>query len=1534
MPSLANSGLRLLRRILGAPARGPAPHEGTPVVLDGNTAVAETAIAVCGAAALGGSFPADGADLAWRTEQRRLGVNAFGDPLSTQAAEGPRGALASAMGLALSGVRATSFLSGPDLAACGDLLASAAGLRLPLVLHLSGRAIGGPGPSLGDGHEAIHLAGDTGCLVLTAANAQEAADFALIAHRTAEQALCPAVVAIDGAGTALALQDLRLPDPGLIADFIGGPDDRIPCPSETQRLLFGDTRRRLPQLHDPDRPVLWGALLPAEAVGPARAAGRAFLDPSVAETLEASFARFSELTGRAHRGVSAYRLEDAGLILVAMGSAVETAEAVADHLRARHRLRAGVIGIRRLSPFPGAELTRLLGAGVRVWVLECSDMPLAEDPPLLRALRAAVDRAEENSRFGADAHPGYPALGAEQRPRLHSAIYGIGGVPLRPSDLVSLCLDAKTRSESRVFLGIDFLPAASAYPKRQVLLDRLRRAYPEVHRLGLRSPAPSPDLRPPGALTLAMHRCTGAAGEGFAAEAAALLHRISRGGLRGRPALFTRRSGEVCVDRLTSGPPGLRDPGVDPPAELVLSLIDQKLPGFAPELGIREGGTLLVQSSLPDEALWARLPAAARSLLRRGGARLYRLPLPESPQDDNDYLLGAAFGLLLKDGRLDVTRRRLLGAREEMLRLSANDVERRLASFENGLDAPHPVETDRLPSGGVAPAAPPDEGAPSLVRRVGGGSGSLDSLPRFWDQVGVLYRTGDTAELAPDPYLALGGVPPLTSGFRDLSPLRTGLPVLDPALCTGCGACWSACPDGAIGAVALTPARLIDQGIRRAGADALRPLASKLAEGVSALCRDPLTRGTTAGELIEDAFRGLEARLPFPEERKVAVARALESVVAAIGCLPLAATEPFFSTPEATAKGSGALLALSLAPEACKDCGICLRVCDAGAWTHARQGSEALAKARRVRTVWNDLPDTDPAIISAARQDARVGALAAGLLGPGAATALAGGDGTEPGSGARLALRVALGLLHSRQEPRLAAFARDVETTRQRLSELIREILANALPADDLDALALRLESVDSRQADLGALIRETGGTTEGAVDAARLRRLVDLAHGLGDLAGRLTPGSHGLGRAPVGLVLSPGSPADWAAAFPDNPFSQPAILDWTGDGAPLAAGLLEGQLRQATRGFALMRRAHLELERPADAARLWSELDALTWQDLDDSELALCPTLLLVGDSGTVGGRGLAQLVRLLGGDLPARVLLFADLDLGLGGPSGLDLPPSPTPDAGTDLPLLTLSQRGAYIAQTCTAVPDHLAASLEGALGHPGPALLQVHAPSPSRHGFPADATLERARMAVEARVLPLFRYDPRADGVFGSRIDLGGNPAPGEPWSVLHDAPALTPADWALGERRFAHLFSPLSEEAPGPIPLAEYLDLADEDRPKHTPFVQRAGDHDGNERLRVDERLIRACRERQQAWRVLQELGGLVTPFTARVRKEAEERVAAEHQSQIRALEASHERNLQELRARYQEELRQDIRERLMVLAGYGKASSGAEQGPVQ
>jgi len=387
----------------------------------------------------------------------------------------------------------------------------------------------------------------------------------------------------------------------------------------------------------------------------------------------------------------------------------------------------------------------------------------------------------------------------------------------------------------------------------------------------------------------------------------------------------------------------------------------------------------------------------------------------------------------------------------------------------------------------------------------------------------------------------------------------------------------------------------------------------------------------------------------------------------------------------------------------------------------------------------------------------------------------------------------------------------------------------------------------------------------------------------------------------------------------------QDIILGVIDDEDLRAAGLLEGQLRQAVAGFALVRRARLELENPKEAPRRWAELEQLSWRELTPEERAACPALLLVGGAEVLAGRGLAQLFQLLGTDLPIRVLVLADLDLGLMPRAGMDSAVAPVADSGIKLALLALAQRQALVAQSSIAAPGHLLDSCQAAFSFEGPALLHLYAPSPARHGFPTGQTLARADLATASRLFPLFRYDPSADGVFGSRLNLTGNPAPRGTWSPDATGTAtLSPAHWALGEQRFADYFA-LQPEADDPVALdlATYLALDTEKRAGKIPVISVAGVDDAPRPYRVAEQMILICDQQRDAWRTLQELAGLITPFTARVQAEAEAAVATERQAELVAQQAHYENLLEQLRADLLADMRHDVRERLMSLAGYSQ-----------
>ncbi len=487
------------------------------------------------------------------------------------------------------------------------------------------------------------------------------------------------------------------------------------------------------------------------------------------------------------------------------------------------------------------------------------------------------------------------------------------------------------------------------------------------------------------------------------------------------------------------------DPGDDVTADIVIMTAPGGHGVKRPLSNLSRGGTVLVLGGSTEEDFSETL----RTEAAKREARVFSVPVGDDPEQSAEHLLGALASRLVS--RFELKPKKISGARAEMLQhLDEETQKAHLEWFESGLQEAGEVLVTALSE--TARAGERD--VPMAVRVFGHTDGTVDSLPRFWDQVGVLYQNQETSALTSDPYLATGAVPPLTSTFADYSTARDTLPVLDPSKCTGCGACWTWCPDGAVAPLAITPAALLEAGMKKTGADALRPAMNQLAGRVTTEIKKSDPAPARVGETLDKAFDWLLTKMPMADDRQKATQEAFDKVRASVGPLVIAKTGPFFDEPETRAKGSGELFSLAINPDACKGCGICVQVCEPEALTEQKQDPANLEEARAAWRLWEQLPDTPGSTIDRVRDNPDVGPTAAILLSRHCLLAMAGGDGAEAGSGEKIALRLLLAASEYYQQPRVRQLVEQIESAREKLAEKIRETLANALPTSDLDALA------------------------------------------------------------------------------------------------------------------------------------------------------------------------------------------------------------------------------------------------------------------------------------------------------------------------------------------------------------------------------------------------------------------------------------------------------------------------------------------------
>ncbi|MDH3626678.1 MAG: 4Fe-4S binding protein [Acidobacteriota bacterium] len=722
---------------------------------------------------------------------------------------------------------------------------------------------------------------------------------------------------------------------------------------------------------------------------------------------------------------------------------------------------------------------------------------------------------------------------------------------------------------------------------------------------------------------------------------------------------------------------------------------------------------------------------------------------------------------------------------------------------------------------------------PSVVRRFDQVAATYDSVPRFWGEF-IEPRAGGGERSVPDPYLAVGVLPACTATFNDRAEERESAPSIDPARCTACGKCWTACPDSSLNPLVLGSETFLNEAHDATVGDlADDPVAMKLRRAHKQLAsridgqlvKQPASRLTIAE--LDAGFDWLADKLGFQGAERETAQRIFAGTRDFLDALGLGATELLFHEAHRRQKGSGSLLMLSLDPRSCQGCGVCAEVCTDAAIEILPQTEDTVAGMRKRREAWERLPDTPGATIQRLSTAPEPGELAAVLMSRHCSMAVTGADGAEPGSGGRLATRQIVAVVEYTMQQRLQQHATELDELTGKLREAIASALERKLPDDDQELL----DQLD-----------ELAGPLK--VDRPRIRELAEAARAIERVRWRLTEGRQGLGRSRYGLAIMGRTTAEWAIPYPHNPFSVPVIVDTTGEGPELAFGVAEGMLAEMTEDFRQVRDARRVLQDSASAPQ------GLARSELTAEERALCPPLLILIDPETLASAHVAGLARLLNSDLPVKVILLDGRDLLAG---------------GADPALLALAHRQAFVLSSSIAHPGHLFPGLRAALAFTGTALIHIHTPTPRAHGFEPNQMIARARLAVESRVHPLLRYDPSLPGVFGRRLSLDGNP------ESVSD-----PAAWAAGESRYS-------------------------DTPKQTldEFVARRQDH----------------------WAVLQELAGVVTPFTETIREDLEQELRGEQDVAIESLTREHRAKLDDLEDTQRTRQAEQLRDRLLQLAGY-------------
>ncbi len=1484
-------------------ATTPRPkYPGTRAMIDGSDAIVAMETAASEAAGAYPITPSTQMGEGWAAAVAAGKENVNGRRLLFFEPEGEHAAAAVTAGMNLVGLRSANFSSGQGIAYMHESLYAAVGKRLTYVLNVACRAMTKHSLNVHAGHDDYHAVDDTGFFQIFAKNVQEAADYNLIAHRIAELSLNPGICAQDGFLTSHSIEDALLPERDLVREYLGDPSDMIEAPTPAQRMVFGDERRRIPELFDVDYPTMLGVVQNQDSYAQGVAAQRPFYFDHIAELADRAFEEYAQLTGRRYARAVGYRLEDAEFVIAGQGSLVPNAEVVCDYLREERGIKAGVLNISMFRPFPADLVTGLLKGRPYVTVMERLDQPLAVDPPLLREIRAAMGKALENGRVRDPLpYPGVASCRAKEIPDFFSGCYGLGSRDLQAGDLIAVVENMATGRGGRrqFYVGIDFIRRGTRMPKLQIWQEQILDSYPDLEKLALES-AGDINLMPKDAVSIRIHSIGGwgaiTMGKNLALTAAELLN-LS---IRANPKYGSEKKGQPTTFYATLANDHVRLNCELKHVDVVISPDPNVFHHSNPLAGLSHGGVFIIQSDAGPSGLWNSLPRAAQRDIREKEIRVFyvdafKIAGEEASDSDLRYRMqGAAFmGGFFKASPLK-------GLAEDKL---FDGIRAQLAKKFGHLGEQIVADNERVIHRGYAEVTELDL---SAVEDEGIESGATPRIPaildcakmcpgvgdtgRFWEQVGYLYRTGE--DVLADPFAAISGIPAATSSLRDMTNVRFEVPLFVPDKCTGCSQCWTQCPDSAIPGIVNTPEQIIEAAITTVqngdSFDRLRQAVKHIGKESRRIMK--ATPFTTFTDVLSLAYETVAGKLAPDPERRAALNKEFAPVAAALAEFPLAKTGPFFDLAERDEKGTGGLLSITINPETCKGCNICVDVCPDEALITIKQDDAIVETLRRNWKLWGHLPDTDDRYVNIASLEEGIGVLPSLLLKRENYLSMVGGDGACMGCGEKTVIHLVVAAIHALTLPRVAQRVRY-------LDELI----------DGLDAKARKLVASD---ADLESLDIPLDDETK-----TEVKRLAASIRELKDLRWRYVEGPSGKGRASLGFANSTGCSSVWSSTYPYNPYPFPWVNHLFQDAPSIAIGLFEGHMRKMADGFITVRRAELFLSGDYDAATHEPFFSKFDWHQFSDEEFGLSPPICAVGGDGAMMDIGFQNLSRLLASGLPIRVIVLdTQVYSNTGGQactSGYlgqvsDMAAFGAAQHGKqevrkELALIAIAHRTAYVLQSAQGNASHLLGGVLRGLTVRLPSVFILHSPCPPEHGIADDAATRASKLAVESRAFPLLTFDPTEGSTMAECLSLDGNPEMDEVWpayelAYLDDDGAeqsmelpLTVADWAATEGRFKKHFRAAADDSEL-VAFHRYVATPPEER-EGVPFIYALTRDRHLRRMQVSSEIVSLAEDRQAYWQQLREMagGGDEQEFDRRV-----DDLRAEYETKMAELRASYPR----------------------------------------
>ena len=309
-------------------------------------------------------------------------------------AEGEHSAAGICYGASAAGARAFNATSANGLLYALEQFPVQSGTRYPMVMNVACRTVSGPLSIKGD-HSDIMFMLNTGWIILFAHSVQQVYDFNIIATKLGESVSLPVVVAYDGFFTShQKKRSYSFKSDENVKNFVGKKKEKHDLLDLENPITIGS------YMNEPD--LINNRFQLYEAV---TLAGK---------RLDEIFKSYENLSQRHYEMVEEYKVKDAEIVMILLGSAFDTVTVAVDKLR-KDGIKAGVITLNVIRPFPIDEVVKRVKDKCKILVADRQDSYGANGGNLSLEVRAAFQRKKKNVE-------------------IKSVVYGLGGIDFDVSD--------------------------------------------------------------------------------------------------------------------------------------------------------------------------------------------------------------------------------------------------------------------------------------------------------------------------------------------------------------------------------------------------------------------------------------------------------------------------------------------------------------------------------------------------------------------------------------------------------------------------------------------------------------------------------------------------------------------------------------------------------------------------------------------------------------------------------------------------------------------------------------------------------------------------------------------------------------------------------------------------------------------------------------------------------------------------------------------------------------------------------------------